>query len=91
MTDKTLSFEEALAKLEDIVKKMEDPTITIGDSLSLYEEGLRLSSQCSKTLEEAVLKIEEIHRTETSPDPENQAAPGTNAPGTNASAPSMDV
>lgn len=64
MTQTELSFEEALSKLEEIVRRMDDPTITIGESLSLYEEGLRLSAQCSQTLEAASLKIEEINRSE---------------------------
>lgn len=56
------SFEEALTKLEAIVDKLDDEDITLEDSVQLYEEGLKLSKICSKTLENAELKIEEIEK-----------------------------
>jgi exodeoxyribonuclease VII small subunit len=56
------SFEEALTKLEAIVDKLDDDGITLEDSVQLYEEGLKLSKICSKTLENAELKIEEIEK-----------------------------
>lgn len=57
-----LSFEEALKRLEEIVAKLDDPAVTIEDSVRYYEEGLKLSKQCSATLESATLRIEEIHQ-----------------------------
>jgi exodeoxyribonuclease VII small subunit len=56
------SFEEALTKLEAIVEKLDDDDITLEESVQLYEEGLKLSKICSKTLENAELKIEEIEK-----------------------------
>ncbi|WP_340103959.1 exodeoxyribonuclease VII small subunit [Rhodohalobacter sp. 8-1] len=56
------SFEEALTKLEAIVEKLDDEDITLEESVQLYEEGLKLSKICSKTLENAELKIEEIEK-----------------------------
>ena len=56
------SFEEALTKLEAIVEKLDDDEITLEESVQLYEEGLKLSKICSKTLESAELKIEEIEK-----------------------------
>jgi len=53
-------FEQALKKLEAIVEKLESTDITLEESIKLYEEGLRLSKQCTQTLEDAVLRIEEI-------------------------------
>ena len=53
-------FEQALKKLEMIVEKLESTDITLEESIKLYEEGLRLSKQCTQTLEDAVLRIEEI-------------------------------
>lgn len=41
---------------------MDDPNVTIEDSVRYYEEGLALSKQCSATLELATLRIEEIHQ-----------------------------
>jgi len=59
----TLSFEQALKRLEEIVARLDDPAVTIEDSVRYYEEGLNLSKQCSATLESATLRIEEIHET----------------------------
>jgi len=56
-----LSFEEALRKLESIVEKLEDPEVTLDESIRLYEEGMKLSKYCSETLEDAVLRIEKIN------------------------------
>lgn len=56
------SFEDALNKLESIVKKLEDPEVTLEESIDLYEEGMELSKYCSETLENAVLKIEKINQ-----------------------------
>jgi len=57
---KGAEFEQALKKLEMIVEKLESTDITLEESIKLYEEGLRLSKQCTQTLEDAVLRIEEI-------------------------------
>lgn len=57
-----LSFEDALKRLEEIVARLDDPEVTIEDSVRYYEEGLKLSKQCSATLESATLRIEEIHQ-----------------------------
>lgn len=56
------SFEEALKKLEAIVEKLNTEEVTLEESVSLYEEGLKLSKICSETLENAALKIEEIEK-----------------------------
>ncbi len=54
------SFEEALEKLEAIVEKLGDQSISLEKSVELYEEGLSLSKICTETLESATLKIEQI-------------------------------
>lgn len=59
-----MSFEEALKKLEDVVKKLESGDISLDESLVLYEEAMKLSMICNKTLEEAKLKITELSNIE---------------------------
>ncbi len=54
------TFEEALEKLEAIVEKLGDQSISLEKSVELYEEGLSLSKICTETLEKATLKIEQI-------------------------------
>jgi len=57
-----MSFEEALAKLEDIVKKLERGEMDLEESLKAFEEGVRLSEYCSKKLDEAEGRIQKILR-----------------------------
>jgi len=54
------SFEEALFRLEAIVKELEDESISLEKSIELYEEGIELSKLCTQTLEEAELRIENV-------------------------------
>ena len=52
------SFEAALAKLEQIVQRLEKGELPLEESLVLYEEGVRLSRLCHAKLEEAEGKVE---------------------------------
>ena len=60
MSDKKLSFEEAYAALEQIAEKLSDNSITLDESVKLYEEGVKLSKYCSEALEAAKQKIEKL-------------------------------
>ena len=60
MTDKKLSFEEAYAALEQIAEKLNDSSVTLEESVKLYEEGIKLSKYCAETLEAAKQKIEKL-------------------------------
>ncbi|MBI3621933.1 MAG: exodeoxyribonuclease VII small subunit [Nitrospirae bacterium] len=51
-------FEEALGRLEGIVRALEQGDLSLEDSLKRFEEGIRLSKQCMKMLEEAERKVE---------------------------------
>lgn len=57
-----LSFEQALARLSEVVEKLESEDISLDESISLYEEGMKLSKFCSVSLEDAELKIEQVHK-----------------------------
>ena len=52
------NFEAALARLEEIVKKLETGALPLEQSLKLFEEGVKLSRLCNKRLEEAERKVE---------------------------------
>ncbi|MCG6922953.1 MAG: exodeoxyribonuclease VII small subunit [Acidobacteria bacterium] len=56
--DEEPRFEQALAALERIVERLEKGELTLEESLTLYEEGIRLSRLCHGKLEEAEGKIE---------------------------------
>ncbi len=52
------TFEQALEALETLVERLEKGELTLEESLTLYEEGIRLSRLCHGKLEEAEGKIE---------------------------------
>jgi exodeoxyribonuclease VII small subunit len=54
-------FEKALKRLETIVEKLDDESLSLEKSIELYEEGVMLSKQCSQTLEEAELRIKKVN------------------------------
>jgi exodeoxyribonuclease VII small subunit len=51
-------FEDALARLETIVGQLEKGDLPMEESLKIFEEGVRLSKNCLKMLEEAERKVE---------------------------------
>ena len=55
---KTLKFETAIGRLEEIVDKMESGKMELEESLALFEEGIKLVRLCSAKLEEAKKKVE---------------------------------
>ena len=55
-----LSFEKALAELEDIVSKLESGKAALEDSIALYERGAKLKAHCESKLKSAQEKIEKI-------------------------------
>ena len=56
----TLSFENALKRLEEIVRKLESGEAPLDEAIKLYEEGDRLKQQCEARLQAAQAKIEQI-------------------------------
>ena len=57
---KKLSFEESLAELETIIKKMESGEVKLSESVAFYERGIALKNHCEEILKDAKLKIEKI-------------------------------
>jgi len=57
-------FEEALEKLEEIVRKMESGDLTLEESLKAFEEGIRLSRLCSQKIDEAERRVEVLLKTQ---------------------------
>lgn len=56
----TLSFEEALGQLEDIVRKLEQGNIPLELAIDCYMKGNALKQHCSSILSNAKLKVEKI-------------------------------
>lgn len=57
MTSKEPSFEDALARLEQIVRSLESGSAPLDESLSLFEEGVGLVRLCNSKLADAEQKI----------------------------------
>ena len=52
-----LSFENNMENLEKIVTELEKGDLNLDDSISKFEEGIKISKECNKMLEEAEKKI----------------------------------
>ena len=57
-SDKPEPFEKNLARLDAIVRELEDTDLPLDKALVLYEEGMKLSEFCHKQLEEAEGRVE---------------------------------
>lgn len=51
-------FEKSLARLEEVVRRLESPQLSLDDAMKLFEEGVELSRECQKQLEEAEGRVE---------------------------------
>ena len=51
------SFEERMENLEKIVTELEKGDLNLDDSVAKFEEGIKISKECNKILEEAEKKI----------------------------------
>lgn len=55
-----LSYEEALAELEEIVSALEGEQNQLEESIKLFERGQALAARCSVLLEAAELKVKQV-------------------------------
>ena len=55
--NKELSFEEAIAKLDALVRRLESGELSLAESLDAYAEAVSLSRTCTSLLENAEPKI----------------------------------
>lgn len=62
MAAKKLSFEQALARIEEIVRHLEKGDMPLEESLKLFEEGTALISSCGKMLDEAEQKVVKLKK-----------------------------
>ena len=57
MAEKKVTFEQAMARLEEIVKQLEQGDAPLEDALALFEEGTRLMKKCTTQLDKAEQKV----------------------------------
>lgn len=53
MDDKQMSYEEAIIKLENIVKQLDQGEVSLDESIKLFKEGLTMVENCRKQLDKA--------------------------------------
>lgn len=59
-SEQPVAFEQAIERLEQVVDELEGGELTLEQSLSRYEEGVKLSRQLTRTLESAEKRIEKL-------------------------------
>ena len=57
MANKTINFDESMAKLENIVNELESNDKSLDETIKLFEEGLKLVKQCDITLKSYEQKV----------------------------------
>ena len=62
--DNSLTFEQAMARLDQIASALDEGTVSLDNSLALFSEGAGLIAFCNQSLEKASLTIEELFPTD---------------------------
>ena len=62
MAAKKLSFEDSLARLDEIVRHLEKGDLPLSDSLRLFEEGTALLASAGRMLDEAEQKVVKLSK-----------------------------
>jgi len=62
MATKSINFEDALKKLEEVANSLENGELGLDKSIEKYEEGMEYIKLCHKKLEEAEKKIELLQK-----------------------------
>ncbi|MEW6249638.1 MAG: exodeoxyribonuclease VII small subunit [Planctomycetota bacterium] len=88
--NKPLKFEEAMRRLDEIVRAMESGEIGVEESIAQYEEAMRLAAHCRQILDQAEQRIQQIQLDaagrpqlspyEPPPEPEGDATGGEEQP-----------
>lgn len=74
MPAKKLKFEDAMARLQEIVARLESGDAPLEESMALFEEGAKLSALCYNTLDKAEQKVRQLTGTAVPvPGPEGEA------------------
>lgn len=56
------NLDEGLAKLESVVKQLEDNSLSIDDAIGRYTEGMRLAVECRRSLNQLTQHVTEVRR-----------------------------
>ncbi len=62
-----MTYEEAIARLEELVNRLEDTEIPLEESLSAFQEGIALSRYCREKLAEIEYRVEYLLKEDRQP------------------------
>ncbi len=68
-----LNFDEAIKRLQEIVKQLDNEDLSLDKSIALFEEGLKLSTYCNAQLKSYEQKIDAITNQYEQGEVENEA------------------
>ncbi len=54
------TFEQQFGRLQEVVQRLSDGNLTLQEALSAFEEGMSLADNCSRMLEEAELRVQQV-------------------------------
>jgi exodeoxyribonuclease VII small subunit len=60
----SLSFEQAMQELEQLVRRLEEGRLPLEEALSAYERGMQLKNHCETKLKAAKLRVDQIVTTD---------------------------
>ena len=60
MSRKSVTFEESMTRLDEIVKALEAGDVPLEESMKLFEEGTKLAAKCSALLDTVELKVSKL-------------------------------
>lgn len=75
------TYEEALKRLEEIVRRLEDGEIPLEESLASFQEGIHLSRYCREKLAEIEYRVEYLLKEEGQGEPASQGLSPVNGDG----------
>ncbi|MCR4643891.1 MAG: exodeoxyribonuclease VII small subunit [Oscillospiraceae bacterium] len=55
-----MNYEELMKRIAEITRRLETEQLPLEEATKLYAEGMKLSAECHKFLEDAVLAVEQI-------------------------------
>ncbi len=53
-------FEQDFRRLQEVVQKLSEGNLTLGEALSAFEEGMALADSCGQMLDEAELRVKQV-------------------------------
>lgn len=70
---KSPSFEESYKRLEEVIARLDSGNLPLDESVTLYEEGIRLALYCEKQLDNAEIKVTQLLTDADQPDLRSEA------------------